>query len=180
MLEGQPGNRGKAGRKLWQGPITAALITLAVATTALAAQPKAGKRYAGTTSAPVFNKFMAPVSFSVSSDGRKLRGFVYSDLGCQGSGGGLVPGVNYYLKPFNTHKLGTVTISARGAFSVKNVATKFSIPGNSTTITTSSVSGKFKTAKLATGTITFTQKISTKFNSFKCGPAQRNFTAKLK
>jgi hypothetical protein len=148
--------------------------------TALAATPKAGKKYSGVTTAPKLNGFKASVSFKVSRDGSKLTGFVYSDFGCLGSGGPFQPGVNYYLKSFNLHKLGSIPVAANGSFSIPNVKTTHVIQGQ-TTVTTSSVAGKFKNSKIASGTITFRQKFTAPhIPGESCGPATVSFTAKAK
>ena len=158
----------------------AAILILAISATALAAKPKAGKKYSGVTTAPKLNGFKAPVSFKVSRDGSKLAGFRYSDFGCLGSGGAFQPGVNYYLKSFNLHKLGTIPVATNGSFSVTNVSTTYVIQGQKT-VTTSSVAGKFKNSKMASGTITFSQKFTApRVHGESCGPATVSFTAKAK
>jgi hypothetical protein len=179
MRKGQTRHGRAVGRRT--SIAAAAILTLAISATALAAKPKAGKKYTGSTTASKLNGFNAPVSFKVSSNGSRLTGFQYSDFGCLGAGGGgFQPGVNYYLKPFNLHKLGTILMATNGSFSVTNVKTTYVIQGQKT-VTTSSVTGKFKTSKTATGTITFSQKFTAPhLHGESCGPTTVSFTAKTK
>jgi hypothetical protein len=129
--------------------VLAAALSLLLAVSALAAHPKAGKTYAGFTSELPFHGFKAPVSFKVSSNGKQLLGFKWATTGCAGRGG---PG-NAFTVPSNIYKVGTIKVSASGTFSVKNL--KWT---RAPMVTTSSVSGRFKTAKTATGTISIAQK----------------------
>ena len=163
--------------RLERAAALAAVVVLALAAVALAAQPKAGKKYAGTTSAHKLNGFKAAVTFKVSSTGGRILKFVYQDQGCFGSGGHLTPGVNYLAKPWNVHAVGAIKIGKNGKFSVKNVKSKYKVQ-NQTTVTTTSVSGKFKNGKTAVGTITFTQKFSLPGQpGSSCGPATVTFKA---
>lgn len=146
-----------------------------LAAAALAVVPKSGK-YAGHTSEPKLNGFFAPVTFKAGGTG--LGGFKYSTYGCFGSGGRLTPGVNYYLKPWNVQKVGKVALSGR-KFSVADVKSTYK-GSNYSTVTTTSVSGKFTTAKKAKGTITFSQAETYSSHHISCGPASLTFTAKRK
>jgi hypothetical protein len=169
-------------RRLRRALIVAAALVLAIAAVAPAAQPKAGKKYAGVTSGPVFNGFAPPVSFKVSGNKKTLVSFKYSTFGCSGfgGGGGLKPGVNYYLQASAVQKLGSIPVSKSGSFSIKNVVRTYSINGQKT-ITTSSVKGKFKTPKKATGKITFSQTFNVPgANVPPCGPVTVSFTATTK
>jgi len=128
------------------------------AATALAAHPKKGAHFSGSFSFPGINGFKAPVSFTVSKTAKTLTGLQYSTLGCFGSGG-FQKGVDYYTKPGNIIKVGTVKVSGSGHFSASGVVSKFTIAGFTTT-TTTKLSGSFTSAKAASGTITFVQKLS--------------------
>jgi hypothetical protein len=152
-----------------------AVASLAVAGAALAAHPRKGHKYSGFSSVGAINGFKPPVKFKVSSDGTKLLNFTYSSLGCEGAGG-FMPGVDYWTKPFAVKKVGTVNVTGNGKFSVKSAKSTFSVSGQ-TTVTTSTISGRFKNAKTATGTITFSQTISVN-GGIKCGPAKLTFSAK--
>ena len=139
---------------------------------ALAAHPKAGKSYAGFTSAGASNGFRPPVSFKVSSDGKRLLAFKYSAGDCGGMGG---PG-DPWTNPQFVRKVGTIKVGSKGNFSVKNVMWKVVIPGSNppvTKYTYSTVSGGFKTARKATGTIT----LKVKIGSSSCPTQKRSFTA---
>jgi hypothetical protein len=129
-----------------------AAVSLAFAVAALAAQPTAGKTYTGFTSVQPYNGYRAAVSFKVSSNGKQLLGFWWEEGGCIGMGG---PG-NAYADPYNTYHVGTIPVSATGTFSVANVKWTSSHHSPAKT-TTSTISGRFTTAKTATGTIHYTQ-----------------------
>ncbi len=136
----------------------AAALSLVPAAGALGASPKAGKLYTGPTSAS-YNGVTAPVSFTVSKNGRQLLSFKWAGGGCIGLGG---PG-NAWTNPEMNYKVGTITVSRAGAFAVKNV--KWTFVGKQgahlfTKVTTSSVTGRFKNATTATGTISFTMRIT--------------------
>jgi hypothetical protein len=171
-----PGNTRRTTLISAGAAIAAASLALALAAAALAAHPKKGHKYSGFVSASAINGFKPPVTFKVSSDGTKLLNFTYSSLGCEGAGG-FMPGVDYWTKPFAIKKVGTVKVAAAsGRFSVKNAKSTF-VVSNQKTVTTTSVSGSFKNAKTATGTITFSQAISVN-GGLKCGPAKLTFSAK--
>ena len=69
------------------------------------------------------------------------------------------PRINPYTDPYNIVKVGTITVSSSGTFSVKNVKwTAAGAHGAPTKITFSKVSGRFTTAKKATGAITSRRK----------------------
>jgi hypothetical protein len=149
------------------------LAALSLAGVALAAKPAHGAHFNGRTSAQPVLGFYAPVTFAVSQNGQSLSGFSFGSFGCFGAGG-FRPGVNPYTGGSIIH-VGTVKVSASGSISVRGAKSTSSGFGN-TTVTTVSVTGRFTKAKAATGTITFSQKITGKFNS-TCGPAQIGFTA---
>jgi hypothetical protein len=76
--------------------------------------------------------------------------------------------------------VGAVSVSSNGSFSIKN-ATSTSKIASQTTVTTTTVRGKFKSAKIATGTITFTQKFSAPgLTGNACGPTHMSFTAETR
>jgi hypothetical protein len=159
---------------------TSALV-LAAAATALAAHPKSGARFSGTTSAKV-NGYGGPVGFTVSSDGKKLTAFSYATFGCFGAGG-FSKGNPYKQAPGATQRLGTLPVSSKGAFSVTGVKTTYTNKQGYKTVTTSSVAGSFETAKRASGTITISQKLSRNgkaVNGNGCGPVSISFTASAK
>lgn len=151
--------------------LVAALSVLLVGT-ALAAHPKAGKSYSGFNTQGAVNGFRPPVSFKVSSDGRQLLGFKYSAGDCGGMGG---PG-NPWKNPGFLRKVGTIKVDSKGNFSVKNAKSTAIAPGSSppvTSHTSSTVSGSFKTAKKATGTIIMKVTIG----SHGCPARRLSFTA---
>ena len=154
-----------------------AALGLVLTAGALAAHPKAGKTYSGFSSAAKVNGFSAPVSFKVSSNGTKLLGFQYGNGGCLPVQ--TVPPGNPYSKASGILKVGTIAVSANGSFSVQNA--KFTYVKFTTTTTKSTVAGKFKTAKSATGTIRFTQHVTGPggFNR-TCGPVHLTFSATIK
>ena len=136
----------------------ASVLSLVPATGALAASPKAGKLYTGATSSS-YNGFTAPVSFTVSRNGRQLLSFKWAGGGCIGLGG---PG-NAWTNPAMNYKVGTLNVSRTGMFTGKNVESTFTWKQGGkrfTKVTTSTVTGRFKNATTATGKISFTQKIT--------------------
>ncbi len=135
-----------------------ALAGVACTTAAMAAHPKRGGQYAGTTSEHL------PVSFSVSSNGKHIvKPVIDYGVGCPGGGGEAQFGPPY-------HHL-TSKVSSNGAFSMReHYHQKFA--GVTTTVTVV-VHGRFVSAKSATGT--------TKFNSSsgkhdKCTSGKVKFT----
>jgi hypothetical protein len=155
--------------------ILAALVAgLALSVAALAAKPKHGAHFRGRTSASAVNGFPAPVSFTVSANGRSLVNFQYSSFGCFGAGG-FRPGIDYYTKPDAIHKVGAVKVSADGRISATHSVSAFTSFGNTTT-TTTSVTASFTKPNRARGSITFSQKIAGSFNS-SCGPGTISFSA---
>jgi hypothetical protein len=164
---------------LMAGALATAALSLGLSTSAFAAHPKTGKRYAGFSSEPKLLGFGAPISFRVSADGTKLLNFTYTSLGCFGAGG-FKPGVSPFKGPYAIHKLGTLKVAKNGHFSVKNANSTYTFPKHTSTIITSTtITGQFKTAGKATGTISFTQKsIIPHSKPGTCGPAGFTFSAK--
>ncbi len=146
---------------------------LSLAAVAFAAKPAHGAHFTGRTAAEPVLGFYAPVKFTVSRNGRQLTGFSYGSFGCFGAGG-FKPGVNPYTGSSVIH-IGTVKVSGSGGVSVNGAKSTSSGFGD-TTVTTVSMTGRFTKPKAVTGTITFSQKITGKFDS-TCGPAQIGFTA---
>lgn len=162
--------------------LIAVLVTalgLLLAAAALAAHPTAGKAYAGDTAAPAINGFRGPVTFTVSSGASSLLAFQYGNIGCIPAG--TITG-NPYTSAAAIIKVGTLTVSATGHFSITGATfTYANTKAGTKTVTTTAVTGKFKTAKSATGTITFTQHLTGVGGFSKsCGPLAMKFTAKRK
>jgi len=155
------------------GLLAAALMLAAVA---LAAKPAHGAHFHGRTAAQPVVGFYAPVTFTVSQDGRSLKGFSYGSLGCLGAGG-FRPGVSPYTGG-SIIRVGSVKVSSAGAISASGAKSTSGSLGN-TIVTTVSIAGRFTKAKAATGTISFSQTIGGKFNS-SCGPASIGFKASAK
>jgi hypothetical protein len=153
-----------------------AALTLILAGAALAAHPKAGSKYAGFTSAPKVNGFRAPVSFKVSSSGNKLLSFKYGNTGCPSM---TTPPGNPYLKSNSITTVGTIHVSSTGTFSIKNLKTT-STSNKTTFFTISSVTGKFKTAKTATGRIKFSNGFNAPGFTHSCETFTVTFTATTK
>jgi hypothetical protein len=148
----------------------AAALSLVLAASAQAAQPKAGSTYTGFISTGAHLGFKPPVSFKVSVNGKLLRGFKWAGDGCLGLGG---PG-DPWTNPYFNNEVGTINVSPSGTFSVKNVKwTTAASAGNAARVTISTVNGRFTTANTATGTITFTLKSMGR----TCAPATVRFTA---
>jgi hypothetical protein len=132
--------------------LAAVLSLLLLAVGALAAQPMPGKSYAGFVGVQPYRGFKAKVSFKVSSDGKHLLAFNWQAGGCIGMGG---PG-NAYADPYNNYRAATIPVSATGTFSVANAkwTSGYHSPAKTTIFT---VTGRFTTAKTATGIIHYTQ-----------------------
>jgi len=153
-------------------------LGLLLAAAALAALPTSGKAYSGATAAPAINGFRGPVKFTVSSSGSSLLVFRYGNIGCIPSSG-TISG-NPYASAATMIKVGTIPVTATGHFSITGVA--FTYANTVTkTVTTTAVTGRFKTAKAAAGTITFSQHVTGVGGFSKtCGPLAMKFTAKTK
>jgi hypothetical protein len=155
--------------------LAAATACLVAVGPALAAHPKAGKKYAGFTSGTSLHGFKPPVRFKVSSDGSLVLGFKWAGAGCLG---GISPGPGNPWKDKNlNYMVGTISIAGNGKFSVKNAKASHMFSGDKV-VTTSSVTGSFKTAGTATGTITFKQReTGPGITPVNCGPKKVKFTA---
>jgi hypothetical protein len=138
--------------------VLASAALLSGAASAIAAHPKKRAHFSGSFAFTGVNGFKAPVAFTVSKDGKTLTGFVYSTLGCFGSGG-FQKGVNYYTKPGAIVKVGTVKVSSSGHFSASGVVSRYAAFGYATT-TTTTLSGSFSKSNAASGTVSFSQKLA--------------------
>ena len=132
--------------------VLAVAMSLALAVGALAALPTPGKTFKGFTSVGPYRGYKATASFKVSTTGKQLLGFVWQAGGCIGMGG---PG-NAYADPYNNYRAATIPVSATGTFSAENVKWigTSQTPAKTTIFT---VTGRFTTAKTATGIIHYTQ-----------------------
>jgi len=171
--------RKRTSRSRILAAILATALGLLLAAVALGAGPTAGKTYSGQTAAPAVNGFRGPVSFTASGDGSSLLLFQYGNIGC--IPGGAITG-NPYAIASGIIKVGTIPIAATGHFSATGAKfTYANTKAGTKTVTTTAVAGKFKTAKVATGTITFTQHLTGVGGFSKsCGPLAMKFTAKRK
>lgn len=163
-------SRKRTRRALIAGFIAA--FSLLLTAGALAAHPKAGRSFAGFTSGPAYNGFKPPISFKVSSDGKRLLGFKFSAGDCGGMGG---PG-NPWANPEFVRKIGTIKVTSKGSFSIRNVKTKVAVRGSNPPVTKysdSTVSGRFTTTKKATGTIL----LKVRNGSGQCPNQRLSFTA---
>ena len=131
----------------------------AAAASALAAHPKKGAHFSGSFAFTGVNGFKAPLAFTVSKNGKSLTGFSYSTLGCFGAGR-FKRGVDYSTKQEAIINVGTIKISSSGHFSAAGVVFKYTCRFGYTTTTTTTVSGSFASAKAASGSVTFSQKLS--------------------
>lgn len=159
--------------------LIAVALSVLVVSAALAAHPKAGKTYTGSIPKMVFNGFKAPVSFKVSSTGKKLLRFKYASGDCGGMGG---PG-DPWTNPMFQRKVGTIKVNSKGNFSIKNAKWSVAVPGTSPAVTKviySTVNGRFKTAKKATGTIKMQVKMVQAGSTNSCPVSKLSFTATTK
>lgn len=170
------------------GVALAVLAILLLAAVALAATPKKGAKFKGTIgtasssygSAPYkYGKYLSPVSFEVSKSGKRVSGFRYGYLSCSGGSGGPVTS-NPYTGAYATKKVGVASIAPGGTFAVSGSKAVYKTTGSyaTTYTTTSAVSGKFTSAKKATGTITLTQATLYNGKTTNCGPVTLTWSAK--
>lgn len=154
-LAGVRGQSGK-GLRMHRAGIHAVAISpavtgvLAMADGALADHPHKGGRYVGSTNEAPLNGFAPPVTFKVSGNGKQILAFQWAGVSCFG-GGGFGSGDPW--KKGLLYPVGTIKVASNGAFSIKN-----SKRTNQSLTTTSTVTGRFTSASLATGTIRFSQK----------------------
>jgi hypothetical protein len=166
-------NRTAAIRRSVLGSLIAIVCAAAFAAVALAVKPAHGAHFTGRTSVLPINGFYAPVKFTVAQDGRSLKGFSFGSFGCFGAGG-FRPGVNPYTGSSILH-VSAVKVTDSGRFLVAGAKSRYTIAGQTTT-TTIAVSGRFTGRKTATGSITFSQKVTGTATS-SCGPATIQFSA---
>jgi hypothetical protein len=122
--------------------------------------------------------FAPLVSSTLSTGGRALTRFRYSTFGCGGFGGDVEPGVDDYLTPYAVKSVGKVSLSSDGRFAVSNVRSIYKTRGQ-TTVTITSISGKFTSRAKASGTITFSQTFNAPGHTVPvCGPASVTFSVK--
>jgi hypothetical protein len=155
--------------------VLACAAALSFAAPVLAAHPKRSARFHGAFTKVGINGFKVPVSFAVSVNGRALVSFTYSTLGCFGAGG-FRPGVDYYSKPSAIIRVGTVRVSSAGRFSASGVKSTYKAFGVTTT-TTTTLSGKFTSARAATGSIRISQTL-TGATRGTCSSIASKFTAR--
>jgi hypothetical protein len=137
---------------------------LSVTAAAFAASPDKGAKFTGTASGRVTfaTSFIAkdPLSYAVSANGHKVLNFKYTDKVCDFSSGPV--------------KVGAINVAADGKFSVsKRKSPPETGPTGSKARTTTTITGKFLTAKKARGTLDYTQKAT----NGRCGPIKLKFTA---
>jgi hypothetical protein len=146
---------------------TAGVVVLAgllsVAAAAFAARPDKGAKFKGTASGRVTfaTSFIGkdPLSYTVSANGKKLLNLKYTDRVCDFSS---VP-----------VKVGTISVTAAGKFSVsKRKSPPEPEPTSGTARTTTTITGRFLTARKAKGTLDYTQKAT----NGRCGPIRLKFT----
>ena len=152
-----------------------AVSALTITGTAFAAtvHPHANKKYGGTTSEAKTNGKKPTVTFKTSKNGKQLLNFAYQTAGCFTivGGGSLNSGLS-------KQDVGTIAVGKSGSFSRKNVTTKRT-SGLEQITTTSTVTGHFKKATVAVGTIVYKQTMSGKGVPMTkpCGPEKVTFTA---
>ncbi len=135
--------------------LTSALILLGallgLSAVSLAASPAKGARFSGNTN----ESPSEPVSFVVSSSATALKSFQFKTLGCLAS-----PGQTAFAV-----KVGTLKLSRSGGFSVTGAkAVNTHRPKANLTIVTTitvTVSGTFTSRTAASGTIRYSQRVST-------------------
>jgi hypothetical protein len=148
--------------------VVVSIAVLGLSTVASAAAPKKGAHFSGKTSGSPAGS----VSFVVSHSGTALNSFQFSTLGCLASPGAVALPV----------KVGTIKLSKSGSFSIsgaKVVSTKH--PSSTVTVKvtdTVKVTGKFTSKTAATGTISYSESISTNGEPGpKCTSQPVKFTA---
>lgn len=144
--------------------------SLALAASAMAANPAKNTRFRGTATGTVrfATSFTAkdPLAFSTVGSTSILEGFMYTDTACG-------------LASSKVVDVGTVRVRHGGTFSVSGAK---SGPANDATedggkvYTTTTISGKFTSAHTATGTLEYTQRV-TGATPASCGPIKLKFTA---
>ena len=149
--------------------VMALTASLSLAATALASNPEKSAKFKGMASGKVefATSFTAkdPFAFMVSSNSKKLVSVAYTDSVCD-------------LASSKVVKVGTIKVASGGKFSVsklKSAPESDSLEDGATVVTTTSISGKFTSAKKATGTLEYSQKQSGS-SSASCGPIKLKFS----
>lgn len=109
-----------------------------------------------------------PVDFSTSRTGTQLLGFTYTDNACDETA-------------VTTFDIGTLRVS-RGAFSLlrhHSAHLPDALEDGGTIVVTTSVTGKFTTARKVTGTLSYSLAYVSG-GAGRCGPITLRFTAKAK
>jgi hypothetical protein len=163
------------------GAVLAGMVLAGMfAATALAAHPKTGRRYSGFTSEPKIVGFAPPISFMVSSTATKLLGVRYGTIGCFG-GGGFRPGVDPWTGNAIV-KVGSIALARNGHFSATGAKSSIKITGavSGAVVTTTTIVGRFTSARRATGTVSFTQTENFRHEKpVTCGPSSWTFEVTL-
>ena len=146
----------------------ALLSSLSLAATALAATPQKHAKFKGTASGTVkfATSFTAkdPLSFTVTGNSKQLSSVSYTDSVCD-------------LGASKVVKLGTLKVIG-GKFSVsklKSAPEGDALEDGGTIVTMTTISGKFTSAKKATGTLEYSQNASGS-SSASCGPIKLKFS----
>jgi hypothetical protein len=138
--------------------VIVAALSLAVAAAALAAKPLPGKRYTGLTSGRSVNGWKPSVSFRVSGSGQQLRAFNWHGA-CRRIDSPPPPNTPPgWIDPGFVHNVGKIKVNRNGSFSKKSAKQRRDFGPHGSEVTISTVKGRFKTRKTATGTIRFTTK----------------------
>jgi hypothetical protein len=155
---------------------TALACVLLLAAAALAAKPKKGAHFTGRMSTPPVEGFHAPVKFTVAGNGKTLESFTFGSFGCFGAGG-FRPHVNPYTGN-SLIRAGKLKVSDKGKFSGTSTFA-YTVAGQ-TTSTNMTINGSFPTPKTASGTITFTEKVTGEGLNQKCESPKLSFSASTK
>lgn len=154
------------------------LVGLLAAAIALAAHPTRNGEYAGRTSAPKIGGYPPPAGFTVSANGRHVLQFNYASFAC----------FTTYSKGSDPWSTGTLVvvpslpITASGHFTVSGSkdSITFGSAGHPEITTTTKITGRFTSAKVAAGTITFTRTYKTQHGKASlCGAGTVAFTVKF-
>lgn len=144
---------------------------LGAAAAAAATLPHAGARYTGPTNSKVVNGFGNTVTFLAGA--RSLKRFSFGTLGCFGYGTFPVGVDPYSTSIAQLAKL--VPVTSKGTFAVAPTPARWN-GGDPATKLKVRISGAFKSATAASGTIWITE---TGPNGGSCGPVKMTFTAVL-
>ena len=152
----------------------AVAAALAVTSTASAVAPRAGVykgtlAYKGTTL--VNNGFSDPVTFTVAPSGTVITGFSFGFFGCNGSGGRVTPGKNYWLGALK--RVASATLTTTGSFSGSGKWTHSQTAPTLTDTVKYTISGSFDKARTtASGTVAVNENFTGP--SIKTPPSTKN------